>query len=68
MADPYWTAERRVMLRGALAKIDAARAHGTRIEMLGHEGALIRKAAGDWEGMMQMLDERAAAGDLKLVR
>lgn len=64
MADPFWNAERRVMLRGALAKINAAKAHGTIAELNKAEGGLIAAAANAWEEMMQMLDARAAAGDL----
>lgn len=66
--DPYWNGERRLMLRGALAKINAAKAHGTIAELNKAEGGLIAAAANAWEEMMAMLDARARAGDLEGVR
>ena len=65
MADPFWTADRRHVLRRALAKIQAGRAQGEIVQMTKEEGGLIADAAKAWEEMMTMLDERARAGDLQ---
>jgi hypothetical protein len=65
MADPFWTPERREVLRGAIRKTQAGAEQRELVKVTGDEAFSLYKAAEAWADMMDMLDERARAGKLK---
>lgn len=61
MADPYWTPERREVLRNVIRKAQAGAEQRELIKVTSAEAVALYKAAEAWEAMMVMLDERYAA-------